>query len=86
MYVFICCRVLREVGCCKFVMDQFRNICVFIVRICCRSSDVILVFIYKHTIIEPHGRGVPEAILNDRSPLAGLPECGRSPHEGRPAH
>ena len=33
-------------------------------------------------IIEPHGRGVPEAILNDRS---GLPECGRSPHEGRPA-
>ena len=37
------------------------------------------------TIIEPHGRGVPEAILNDRSPRAGLPECGRSPHEGRPA-
>ena len=37
------------------------------------------------TIIEPHGRGVPEAILNDRSPRAGLPECRRSPHEGRPA-
>ena len=36
-------------------------------------------------IIEPHGRGVPEAILNDRSPRAGLPEWGRSPHEGRPA-
>ena len=28
--------------------------------------------------------GVPEAILNHRSPRAGLPECGRSPHEGRP--
>ena len=36
-------------------------------------------------IIEPHSRGVPEAILNVRSPRAGLPECGRSPHEGRPA-
>ena len=36
------------------------------------------------TIIEPHGRGVPEARLNDRSPRPGLPECGRSPHEGRP--
>ena len=36
-------------------------------------------------IIEPHGKGVPEVILNDRSPRAGLPECGRSPHEGRPA-
>ena len=35
-------------------------------------------------IIEPHGRGVPEAILNDRSPRPGLPEFGRSPHEGRP--
>ena len=35
-------------------------------------------------IIEPHGREVPEAILNDRSPHPGLPECGRSPHEGRP--
>ena len=35
-------------------------------------------------IIEPHGRGVPEAILNDRSPRAGRPECGRSPHEGQP--
>ena len=35
-------------------------------------------------IIEPHGRGVPEAILNDRSPRPGLPECRRSPHEGRP--
>ena len=41
--------------------------------------------IIYHTIIEPHGRGVPEAILNDHSPRAGLPECGRSPHEGRPA-
>ena len=37
-----------------------------------------------YIIIEPHGRGVPEAILNDRSPLPGLPECGRSPHKGRP--
>ena len=36
-------------------------------------------------IIEPHGRGVPEAIRNDRSPRAGRPECGHSPHEGRPA-
>ena len=35
-------------------------------------------------IIEPHGRGVPEAILNGLSPCPGLPECGRSPHEGRP--
>ena len=33
------------------------------------SSDII---------IEPHGRGVPKAILNDRSPRAGLPEGGRS--------
>ena len=30
-------------------------------------------------------QGVPSVILNDRSPRAGLPECGRSPHEGRPA-
>ena len=37
-----------------------------------------------NTIIEPHGRGVPSAILNGRSPRQGLPECGRSPHEGRP--
>ena len=36
-------------------------------------------------IIEPHGRGVPEAVLNDRWPRAGLPEWARSPHEGRPA-
>ena len=35
-------------------------------------------------IIEPHGRGVPEALLNDRSSRPGLPECGRSPYEGRP--
>ena len=37
------------------------------------------------TIIEPHGGGVPEVILNGRSPRAGLPEWGRSRHEGRPA-
>ena len=36
-------------------------------------------------IIEPHGRGVSEAILNDRSPRAGLPKCGRSPQESRQA-
>ena len=43
---------------------------------------------YKYcctTIIEPHGGGVPEVIPNGRSPRAGLPEWGRSPHEGRPA-
>ena len=28
---------------------------------------------------------VPSAILNDRSPLAGLPSCGLRPHSGRPA-
>ena len=28
----------------------------------------------ESTIIEPHGRGVPEAILNGRSPPPGLPE------------
>ena len=38
---------------------------------------------YNVSIIEPHGRGVPEAILNGRSPRPDLPECGRSPHEGR---
>ena len=27
---------------------------------------------------------MPEAILNDRSPRPGLPECGNGPHEGRP--
>ena len=45
----------------------------------------ISTFFISVAIIEPHGRGVPEAILNDHSPCAGLPECGRSPHEGRPA-
>ena len=37
----------------------------------------------QNIIIEPHGREVPEAILNGRSPRPGLPECGRSLHEGR---
>ena len=36
-------------------------------------------------IIEPHGGGVPEVILNDRSPRTSLPSCGLRPHSGRPA-
>ena len=35
-------------------------------------------------IIEPHGRVVPEATLNDRSPRTGRPSCGLRPHSGRP--
>ena len=34
----------------------------------------VSVFVGGGIIIEPHGRGVPEAILNDRSPRASLPE------------
>ena len=50
----------------------------------CENETSSQVESQRGSIIEPHGRGVPEAILHGRSPRPGLPKCGRSPHLGRP--
>ena len=64
--------------------EQFRHCAAHIKWL---GFQVYLVIYYREEGViktEPHGRGVPSAILNGRSPLPGLPSCGLRPHSGRP--